>query len=51
MGIFNALGLGFAIVIMKFLMPDVMSGLEGTLVQFFGLTQMLLTNAESMVGT
>lgn len=47
MGIFKALGLGLTIVILKLLMPDVMSGLEGTLAQFFGLTQSLLSSAQS----
>lgn len=47
MGIFKALGLGLTIVILKLLMPDVMSGLEGTLSSFFGLTQSLLSSAQS----
>jgi hypothetical protein len=42
MGIFRALGLGLTIVILKLLLPDVMSGIEGTLVAFFGVTQALL---------
>ena len=33
MGIFKALGLGIAIVVLKLLMPDVFSGLEGARVQ------------------
>lgn len=47
MGIFKAMGLGLSIVILKLLMPDVMSGLEGTLSAFFGITETLLTNAQS----
>jgi hypothetical protein len=42
MGIFKALGLGLTIVILKLLLPDVMSGIEGTLVAFFSVTEKLL---------
>jgi hypothetical protein len=49
MGIFKALGLGLTIVILKLLMPDVMSGFEGTLSAFFGLTQTLLSNVDSNI--
>ncbi|KKU78711.1 MAG: hypothetical protein UY04_C0028G0003 [Parcubacteria group bacterium GW2011_GWA2_47_7] len=49
MGIFKALGLGLAIVILKLLMSDVMSGFEGTLLAFFGLTQTILQNMQSNV--
>jgi len=42
MGIFKALGLGLTIVILKSLMPDVMSGIEGTLSAFFSITQTIL---------
>lgn len=42
MGIFKALGLGLCIVILKLLLPDVMSGIEGTLVAFFAVTEALL---------
>ncbi len=46
MGIFKALGLGLTILILKLLMPDVMSGLEGTLSAFFGVTQAILTHVQ-----
>ncbi len=46
MGIFKALGLGLTIVILKLLMPDVMSGLEGTLSAFFGVTQEILLHVQ-----
>jgi len=46
MGIFKALGLGLTIVILKLLMPDVMSGFEGTLSAFFGVTQMILMHVQ-----
>ena len=46
MGIFRALGMGLAIVILKLLMPDVMSGLEGTLTALFGITSAVLTQAQ-----
>lgn len=44
MRILRAVGLGVAIVILKLLMPAVMSGFEGTLVSFFGVTQTILEN-------
>lgn len=44
MGIFRAVGMGLAIVILKLLMPGVMSGFEGTLSAFFGVTQDIFTN-------
>ncbi len=47
MGIFKALGLGLAILILKLLMPDVVSGLEGTLSSFFGVTETVLANVQS----
>ena len=47
MGIFKALGLGLTIVILKLLMPDVVSGLEGTLTSFFGLTQTIFSNVNA----
>ena len=47
MGIFKALGLGLTIVILKLLMPDVVSGLEGTLGSFFGLTQTIFSNIDA----
>ena len=50
MGIFRAVGLGVAIVILKLLMPAVMSGFEGTLSSFFGVTQLLLANIEYTLG-
>lgn len=50
MGIFRALGLGVAIVILKLLVPEVMNGLEGTLVAFFGVTELVLSGVESGLG-
>lgn len=47
MGIWKALGLGLTIVILKLLMPDVVSGLEGTLASFFGLTQTIFSNIDA----
>ena len=49
MGIFRAIGLGLTIVILKLLLPDVMSGFEGTLAQFFGLTKTILSNVQSNI--
>lgn len=46
MGIFKALGLGIAIVVLKLLMPEVFSGLEGTLVAVFGLVQTIMSNMQ-----
>ena len=46
MGIFKALGLGIAIVVLKLLMPDVFSGLEGALVAVFGLVQTMMSNMQ-----
>lgn len=50
MGIFRAIGLGVAIVILKLLMPAVMSGLEGTLSMFFGVTQLMLAQVGYALG-
>lgn len=47
MGIFKALGLGLAIIILKSLLPDVMSGLEGTLSAFFAVTKTILLNLQA----
>ena len=47
MGVFKALGMGIAIVILKLLMPDVMSGFEGTLASFFGVTQTVLVHMQA----
>lgn len=46
MGIFKALGFGLTIVILKLLIPDVMSGFEGTLTAFFGVTETVFGNVE-----
>jgi hypothetical protein len=46
MGIFKALGLGLTIVILKLLMPGVMSGFEGTLTAFFGVTETVFGNLQ-----
>ena len=50
MGIFKAIGLGIAIVVLKLLVPDVMSGIEATLVSFFKLTQLLLAHMAQATG-
>lgn len=47
MGVFKAVGLGLTILILKLLMPDVMSGFEGTLTAFFGVTETILTGVQS----
>jgi hypothetical protein len=47
MSIFKALGLGLTIIILKSLLPDVMSGLEGTLSAFFAVTQSVLLHVEA----
>lgn len=47
MGIFRALGLGLAIVLLKLLMPGVVSGFEYTLISFFGVTSALLANVHA----
>lgn len=39
MGIFKALGMGLTIVILKLLMPGVVSGFEGTPTALFGVTE------------
>ena len=43
----TGLGLGLTILILKLLMPDVMSGFEGTLTAFFGVTETILTGVQS----
>lgn len=50
MGIFRAVGLGVAIVILKLLMSAVMSGFEGTLSAFFGVAQLMLAQVEYALG-
>jgi hypothetical protein len=47
MGIFRALGLGLAIVLLKLLMPGVVSGFEYTLISFFGVTSALLASVHA----
>jgi uncharacterized protein (DUF2236 family) len=47
MGIFRALGMGLAIVLLKLLMPEVVSGFEDTLISLFGLTSTMLANVHS----
>lgn len=47
MGIFRALGMGLAIVILQCLMPAVMSGFEGTLTALFGVTETVLTTTQA----
>jgi hypothetical protein len=49
MGIFRALGLGLVIVILKSLLPDVMSGFEGTLVTLFFVTQSIIAHSAVML--
>jgi uncharacterized protein (DUF2236 family) len=46
MGIFRALGMGLSIVILKALMPGVMSGLEQTLEALFGVTSTILVGIQ-----
>ncbi len=50
MGIFRAIGMGLAIVILKLLMPGVISGFEGTLSALFGVTEGVLTNLGYALG-
>jgi len=49
MGIFRAIGLGLGIVILKLLMPSVMSGFEGALSAFFGAVQAIFVQLEYSV--
>ncbi len=49
MPVFRAIGMGIAIVILKLAMPDVLSGLEGTLVQFFDVAGHALTTIDSVI--
>ncbi len=49
MGIFRALGLGVAIVILKLLLPEIMGPLVGTLSALFTLTETILANVQSAV--
>jgi hypothetical protein len=49
MRILRAVGMGLAIVILKLLMPAVVSGFEGTLTAFFGVTESLLANVQFAV--
>lgn len=50
MGVFRAVGLGIGIIVLKLLLPDVMSGIEGTLVAFFGVTQLILAHVGVALG-
>ncbi len=43
MGIFRALGLGLAIIIIRFLMPELFEIIEDTLLLFFGTLQSVLS--------
>ena len=51
MRIFRALGLGLAIIILQFLMRDVFSAFEVTLLQFFEFTQAILEVGGSNVAS
>ncbi len=50
MPIFRAFGLGVAIVIHKLAMPEVVSGFETTLVQFFSVASHILDAADAAIG-
>lgn len=47
MGIFKALGLGLAIIMLRFLVPDIFHALESTLLAFFDVLQTVLTKAQT----
>lgn len=49
MGILRALGFGLTIVILKLLLPDVMSGLENTLSALFGITGKILGHINASI--
>lgn len=49
MGIFRALGLGIAIVVLKLLLPEVMDGFAGALSAFFTLATTLFANVASAI--
>ena len=46
---FKAIGLIFLLVAVRIFMPLVFTGLEDTLVQFFGVTQNVLTKTNSVL--
>ena len=47
MKILGAVGLGLTIVIVKILMPDVLHGIEKTLVEFFDLLEGVMTHGQT----
>lgn len=47
MGIFKVLGLGLAIVIIRFLVPEIFAALEDTFLLFFDTIQTVLVKAQS----
>jgi len=49
MGILKAVGMGLGIVILKLLMPDVVSGFETALSAFFGAMQAIFVRLEYTV--
>ncbi|MEI6528563.1 MAG: hypothetical protein WCO10_02740 [bacterium] len=50
MKILQALGLGLAIVILRYLVPDLFSAFIHTLLQFFGIVQSLLGKIQILIG-
>lgn len=51
MGILKALGLGLAILVLKFLVPEVFSALTEALVSFFALASTVFGTFQAAVGT
>lgn len=49
MGVFRALGLGIAIVILKLLVPEVVDGFSSALSAFFALATTLFMSVESAI--
>ena len=47
MGIFKVLGLGLAIIMLRFLVPEIFHALENTLLMFFDTLQLVLTKAQT----
>lgn len=43
------MGLAITIVVLRLLVPKIWEGLEGTIVQFFELAQVLMAHAETVV--
>ena len=52
MGIFRVIGLGLAIIIIRYLMPDLFHAIESTLLLFFNALQSILSvSKDSLTGT